>query len=71
VELRLAEPELPPAETPAPLPAEPPLLDDVLAAAVELLSPEFSFGCCEPAEALPAGAVCPLPGAPRWTSVPA
>lgn len=45
VALKDAPEPLPPLDTPAPLPAEPPLFADVPAAPVELLSPEFSFVC--------------------------
>jgi hypothetical protein len=63
-------PELPPLETPAPLPAEPPLSADALAAPVEVLSPEFSFGVAAGAAPVAAVAVVWPPFAP-CTSVPA
>jgi len=61
-------PALPLLETPAPLPAAPPLSDDAAVVAAELLSPEFSFPC-ELAALEPPAPDWPLLG--PCTSVPA
>jgi hypothetical protein len=61
-------PALPLLETPAALPAAPPLSDDAAVVAAELLSPEFSFPC-ELAALEPPAPDWPLLG--PCTSVPA
>ncbi len=69
VELRLL-PDPPLLETPAPLPAEPPLSAEFDAPLVDELSPEFSL-VCDPADEFADDAVCCASFLPPWTSVPA